>query len=148
MKFFILALSLVAMTASASGIYEHRHCVAQTKPTSQPCGGINSRNIDLRVYLDEDGVLSGGVVLKQAYTGCYPLFDHQFGKLMKAERSGNRVRLTAEILGDIENGVPGFDRETTHLEMEMDVDFDADTVTVNKAPGIEHIQYPTKLNCR
>lgn len=111
MKFILTTLSMTIVlstfaqeAAAPNRSYLRLKCGAEVEVPSQPCGGINSRELSLNIDANE-----GAYKEFTSYGGCYSVSGTSFGRVEHASKVGDIITFNLVRKGYMQRGMPYVD---------------------------------------
>jgi len=111
MKFILTTLSMTIVLstfaqepAAPNRSYLRLKCGAEVEVPSQPCGGFNSRELDLNIDANK-----GAYKEFSSYGGCYGVSGTSFGRIELASKVGDIISFKLVRKGYMQRGMPYVD---------------------------------------
>lgn len=146
---FFLLCPLLSMHASAApfdAFYLTLRCKSEETVPSQPCGGVNSRDmkIELTYKLNAPSVYQE----QRVYGGCYAITDAGFGAISDINVQGQLVTFKMTRVGRFTmNGIPSVGSSSEAEKMQGSYDMSAKKMTLDTSEIFWPYRRANVLDC-
>jgi len=143
MKFLFVGLALMTAFAfaerssAAQNFTLNLECEGSQTVATQPCGGVNSRRLDLQSNLYQES---------RSYGGCYSTSDAGFGIITNLQSSVQTVSFTLVRKGSFNDNFPVATPDENE-EMKATLDLDKNQLTLDTSEAPWFYQSPSVLAC-